>query len=137
MKKLYLLSLILTTAALFFGCKKDENESEPKPQIKLDSTEVKNLINSNFFFNDEYHKPKSGSTNCRCFNNPISIAVEKKIYEPIVIKVHDTVSYTYRYQITNCSIYPPHHKKSFPPPITPLSLNHLAFHAFHSKSNLW
>lgn len=104
MKKLYFLSLIIATAALFFGCKKDENEPEPKPQIKLDSTEVKNLINSNLFFNDEYHKPKSGSTNCRCFNNPISIAVEKKIYEPIVIKVHDTVSYTYRYQITNCSI---------------------------------
>ena len=34
-------------------------------------------------------------------------------------------------------IYPPHHKKSFPPPITPLSLNHLAFPEFHSKSNLW
>lgn len=103
MKKLYFLSLIIATAAMFFGCKKDDNE-EPTPQIKLDSTEVKNLINSNFFFNGEYHKPKSGSTNCRCFNNPISIAVEQKIYEPIVIKVHDTVSYTYRYQITNCSI---------------------------------
>ncbi len=107
MKKLYFLSLIIATAALFFGCKKDENEPEPTPQIKLDSTKIRDLFNKNLFFNNEFNKPKSGSTNCRCFNNPITIVVDQKIYEPIEIKVHDTVSYTYRYQIASCSITDP------------------------------
>lgn len=108
MKKLYFLSLIIATAALFFGCKKDENEPEPTPeptqQNQYDSSEVRSFFSKYIYFNNEYHKPKSGSTGCRCFSNPISIAVDEKIYEPIVIKVNDTVSYTYRYQIDNCSI---------------------------------
>lgn len=108
MKKLYFLSLIIATAALFFGCKKDENEPEPTtPQIQLDSTEVRQLISTVFSFNSEGHNPKSGSTNCRCFNKPITIATDQKINEPIEIKVHDTVSYTYRYQIAKCSITDP------------------------------
>ena len=37
----------------------------------------------------------------------------------------------------NIHNYPPHHKKSFPLLLTPLSLNYLAFPEFHSKSNLW
>ena len=101
MKKLYFISLILTAATLFVGCKKDNNDPEPTPvpqptqQIQYDSSEVRLFFSKSISFNNEKHKPKSGSTDCRCFNTPISIAVNEKIYEPIVIKVHDTVSYTY------------------------------------------
>ena len=105
MKKLYFISLILTAATLFFGCKKDDNEPEPTtPQIQLDSTEVKEFINRIVNFDNEDQYPKSGSSNCRCFKYPIVIASDQKIIEPIEIKVHDTVSYTYRYQITNYTI---------------------------------
>ena len=113
MKKLYFISLILTAATLFVGCKKDNHDPEPTPvpqptqQIQYDSSEVRLFFSKSISFNNEKHKPKSGSTDCRCFNTPISIAVNEKIYEPIVIKVHDTVSYTYRYQVANCTITDP------------------------------
>ena len=113
MKKLYLLSLILTAAALFFGCKKDDNDTpEPEPEqqkeepkIQYDSSGVISLLNPGYLqFNDEYNNPKTGDKDCRCFSRPLSIGTRIKLYEPIEIKVLDTLTYTYRYQVASFSI---------------------------------
>ena len=108
MKKLYLLSLIIAAAALLFGCKKDDNVPEPEPEqpkIQYDSSKVVSLLNVGYvMFNPEYNNPKNDDKDCRCFSYPLSIGTEKKLYEPIEIKVLDTLTYTYRYQLANFSI---------------------------------
>ena len=108
MKKLYLISLIIAAAALFFGCKKDDNEPEPQkeePKIQYDSSKVVSLLNTGYvMFNPEYNNPKLDDKDCRCFSYPLSIGTERKLYEPIEIKVLDTLTYTYRYQLANYSI---------------------------------
>lgn len=121
MKKIYLLSLaaILSVAVVLVSChKEDETKPEPEPEpnkeepqkeepkIQYDSSEVFSLItkSSYKFFNEEKHSPLSGDTACRCFSYPIAIASNVTLYSPIEIKVLDTLTYTYRYQIARFSV---------------------------------
>lgn len=108
MKKLYFISLFLTAAMLFFSCKKDNNDPEPQkedPKIHYDSLKVISLLNNGYImFNNENNNPKTDDKDCRCFSYPLVLGTQKKLYEPIEIKVLDTLTYTYRYQLANFSI---------------------------------
>ena len=119
MKRHFLLPIaaLMAAAIVIAGCKKDENNPEPQPEpnkeeqknepkIQYDSSEVISLLNRNqyLFFEDAKHSPKSGDTACRCFSYPLSIYSRQKLYEPIEIKVLDTLTYTYRFQTANCTI---------------------------------
>lgn len=100
------------------SCNKDDNtdpEPEPnkeeqkkeEPKIQYDSSEVFMLLTvpDYSFFNPDANNPKDGETNCRYFNYPLSIALKNHaLYQPFEIKVLDTLSYTYRYQIKNYTI---------------------------------
>ena len=125
MKKIYLLSIaaILSVAVMLVSChKEDETKPEPEPnkeepnqeepnqeepKIQYDSSEVFMLLTvpDYSFFNPDANNPKDGETNCRYFNYPLSIALKNHaLYQPFEIKVLDTLSYTYRYQIKNYTI---------------------------------
>lgn len=103
MKKLYFLSLIIATAALFFGCKKDDNELEPTPTNEVDSSQIIQLFsqkNEDIFDNEKF-LPKNEETECRCFNTPLTIAFKTLDTE---IKLTNTLSNKYRYELTEYSI---------------------------------
>ena len=119
MKKIYLLSLaaILSVAVVLVSChKEDETKPEPEPnkeepnkeepKIVYDSSGVDMLLSrSTFtFFNKDNHNPLSDATDCNCFSIPINIAASYKLYDPFEIKVLDTLSYTYRYQVASFSV---------------------------------
>lgn len=120
MKKIYLLPIAALMAAgiMIAGChKEDETEPTPNPEpnkeeqknepkIQYDSSGVDMLLaRSTFtFFNKDNHNPQSGATDCSCFSIPINIAASYKLYDPFEIKVLDTLSYTYRYQVASFSV---------------------------------
>ena len=110
MKKTFLLSIaaLVSAAVIISGCKKDDSNPEPTPEpiVKYDSLQVLILFedNKSQFYDDNYHSPKYGDTDCRCFDAPLSIATRRKVYEPFVIKVNDTEEYTYRYQVADYSV---------------------------------
>ena len=119
-KRIFTTIIAAAMSAMIFlpSCNKDDNtdpEPEPnkeeqkkeEPKIQYDSSEVFMLLTvpDYSFFNPDANNPKDGETNCRYFNYPLSIALKNHaLYQPFEIKVLDTLSYTYRYQIKNYTI---------------------------------
>lgn len=119
MKKRFFTTIIAAAmSAMIFlpSCNKDDNaDPEPnkeeqkkeEPKIEYDSSDIYSLfLVSNYsFFNPDVNNPKDGDTACRCFSTPLTIGTSlQKIYAPIEAKVLDNLTYTYRYEITDCTI---------------------------------